>query len=533
MTCASPQRLFYIYGPPGSGKTSLAQRLGGLLDLPSIDLDEQIEAVAGMNIPDIFSAEGERGFRARELAALQETVNGGSGVVALGGGALLDPACRDLAERSGTVLCLSAAREVLLERLALEASTRPLLGGGPGWRERLDWLLAVRAAHYASFPLRLDTSTLDLETAAHEAQIRLGAWRISGMGAGYDVRVAAGGIGGLDSLGEMLRARGLNGPVALVSDSNVAPLYAPRVKTSLESCGYAVQVVTLDAGEAHKTVGAVSGLWEAFLSAGLERGSTVVALGGGVTGDLAGFAAATYLRGVRWVAVPTTLLAMADASLGGKTGADLPQGKNLVGAFHPPALVLADPRVLASLPEGEQRSGMAEVVKHGILADAALFERCERGWDAAAADWDEVVRRAVAVKAAFIQADPYEKGIRAALNLGHTVGHAVELASGFRLRHGEAVAIGLVVEARLAEEQGIAEAGLAQRIEACLRGLGLPTVIPAWIDGEVFLRALKVDKKNAAGQVRFAFPERIGAYRVGVTVEMDFRSLLRQESREE
>ena len=353
------------------------------------------------------------------------------------------------------------------------------------------------------------------------------------MGAGYDVRVAAGGTGVLDGLGGMLRARGLNGPVALVSDSNVAPLYAPRVVAALEACNYVVHIVTLDSGEEHKTVGAISGLWEAFLSAGLERGSTVVALGGGVTGDLAGFAAATYLRGVRWVALPTSLLAMADASLGGKTGADLPRGKNLIGAFHPPALVLSDPQVLASLPEGELRSGMAEVVKHGILADAALFERCERGWDAVAGSWDEIVRRAVAVKAEFIQADPYEKGIRAALNLGHTVGHAVELASGFRLRHGEAVAIGLVVEARLAERQGIAEAGLAGRIEACLRGLSLPTGIPDWIDGEVFLRALKVDKKNAGGAVRFALPELIGAYRVGVTVEMDFRSLLRQESREE
>jgi shikimate kinase/3-dehydroquinate synthase len=526
MTGASPQRLYYIYGPPGSGKTSLAQRLAGLLDLPFIDLDEKIEASAGMDIPGIFSAEGERGFRARELAAMQGAVNAGIGVVALGGGTLLDPTCRALAEGSGAVLCLTAAREVLLERLALEASTRPLLGGGPGWRDRLDGLLAVRAAHYASFRLRLDTSALDLEAAAREAQIRLGAWRIGGMGTGYDVRVVP---GGLDGLGGMLRARGLNGPVALVSDSNVAPLYAPRAAAALENCGFTVQVVTLNAGEEHKTVGAVSGLWEAFLSAGLERGSTVVALGGGVTGDLAGFAAATYLRGVRWVAVPTSLLAMADASLGGKTGADLPKGKNLVGAFHPPALVLSDPRVLASLPVGEQSSGMAEVVKHGILADAALFESCERGWTAVAsdaADWDEIVRRAVAVKAAFIQADPYEKGIRAALNLGHTVGHAVELASGFRLRHGEAVAIGLVVEARLAEQQGIAEAGLAGRIDACLRGLGLPTTIPGWIDGEVFLRALKVDKKNAGGSVRFALPERIGAYRVGVTVEMDFRSLL-------
>nr|HMN61351.1 3-dehydroquinate synthase family protein [Anaerolinea sp.] len=227
-----------------------------------------------------------------------------------------------------------------------------------------------------------------------------------------------------------------------------------------------------------------------------------------------------------WVGLPTTLLSMADASLGGKTGADLPQGKNLVGAFHPPALVLADPNLLATLPEAEQRSGMAEVVKHGLLADESLFRRCKSGWQAVQLAWPEVVRRAMAVKIGFIQADPYEKGARAALNLGHTVGHAVELASGFRLRHGEAVAIGLVVEARLGERLGVTQPGLAERIAACLRGLGLPVEVPEGINADAFLRALKVDKKNAAGQVRFALPERIGAYRVGVSVEMDFRELL-------
>jgi len=234
--------------------------------------------------------------------------------------------------------------------------------------------------------------------------------------------------------------------------------------------------------------------------------------------DVVGFAAATYLRGINWVALPTTLLAMVDASLGGKTGVDLPEGKNLVGAFHPPRLVLADPTTLESLPQVELRAGMAEVVKAGLIGDEHLFDLCAQGWQALYQHWDEVISRAMAVKIAVIEQDPYEKGQRAVLNLGHTVGHAVELASGFQLRHGEAVAIGLAIEARLAHHLGIAQEGLAEKIEQVLQGLGLPTKIPESLDRRALCRAMGVDKKRASGQLRFALPVRVGEVQAGVEV---------------
>jgi 3-dehydroquinate synthase len=267
-------------------------------------------------------------------------------------------------------------------------------------------------------------------------------------------------------------------------------------------------------------------LWEEFLRGGLERSSSVVALGGGVIGDLSGFAASTYLRGVRWVGVPTSLLAMVDASLGGKTAIDLPQGKNLAGTFHSPALVVADPEVLKTLPEAETRNGLAEALKHGILRDPALFETCARGWEALQSeDWTALVRRAMAVKVQYILSDPYEKGERAALNLGHTIGHAVERASNFKLRHGEAVAIGMVAAARLAVRAGLAEAELVEQMITAIDRLGLPRRMPARMDLEEVLDYLQLDKKKRGGQVRFVLPLRIGEVRYGVPFELDVKTL--------
>lgn len=505
----------FVYGPPGSGKSTVGRRLAENLALPFVDLDAEIETSAGQGIPEIMAGSGEAGFRDLESLALATTAAGPEAVVALGGGALLRESNRGRAGAAGEVVLLEAGLETLLGRLAADETQRPLLSGDLA--EKLGGLLARREEHYKSFDLRV-ANNLDCtpDETTWNIQQKLGRFHVRGMGAGYDVLVRA---GSLDGLGARLAARGLDGPVALVADSNVAPLYGEQALASLKEAGYTAHLLTIPAGEASKTLETVAGLWRGFLSAGLDRRSTVTALGGGVTGDLAGFAAATFLRGVAWVGVPTSLLAMVDSSLGGKTGFDLPEGKNLVGAFHPPRLVLADPAVLSTLPEAELRSGLAEVVKHGVIADPGLFDLCAAGFGAVQARLPEIVCRAMAVKVKIIEEDPFEGGRRAALNLGHTVGHAVEAASGYRLRHGEAIAVGMVAEARLAERLGLAETGLAETLAAALTGLGLPVSIPANLSRADLVRLMGVDKKKAAGAVRFALPVRIGEVRTGVVVE--------------
>ncbi len=515
--------ILFLYGPPGSGKTSTGQHLAKALNLPFFDLDHEITLQAMQSIPEIFAREKESGFRARETAALNAAITRGPAVIALGGGSLLDPRNREAAEQAGKVICLTAPRMVLAERVRKLEGTRPLLGKAAELENRLEALLAARAEHYASFSEQIDTQAVSAERSAWEIQVRLGMFYVTGMGKGYDVRVLS---GGLDQLGFLMKARHLAGPVALVSDDHVAPLHAARAASSLEAAGYTLAHINLPAGEASKSLAAAASLWEEFLRAGLERGSTVVALGGGVITDLAGYAASAYLRGVRWVSVPTSLLGMIDASLGGKTAIDLPQGKNLVGAFHPPALVLADTETLHTLPPAELRNGLAEVLKHGILRDPGLFAACARGWDALQAeDWPALVSRAMAVKVQYIQNDPYEQGERAALNLGHTIGHAVEQASGFRLRHGEAVSIGMVAAARLAVRAGMAEPGLVDQIRGALVGLGLPVSMPAKMNTDEVLAMVQMDKKKRDGQLRFVLPVKIGEVCHGVPLQLDAHAL--------
>jgi len=488
----------FLYGPPGTGKSTIGRKLARNLKLPFADLDRAIETKAGKSIAQIMEQQGETTFRDLETHALKETLKDAiDQVIALGGGALLREENRVVTEANGDVILLMAELPTLLERVQYNAGKRPLLAGDT--KSKLTSLLEKRRDHYNSFPWKIQVDRKTLEQNVHEAQMVLGRYHLSAMGE-YDVIV--------DPVSSVKNFPILN-PI-LVTDDQIARFHGETIVELLRSAGFSPKLITIPAGEAHKNIETIQKLWHEFLEQGLDRKSTVIALGGGVIGDLAGFAAATYMRGINWVCIPTTLLSMVDASLGGKTGFDLPQGKNLIGAFYPPKLVLADPQLLKTLPEAEFISGMAEVVKHGVISDPELFDLCAQGLECIQDNLEQVVKRAMAVKIRIIEEDPYEKGFRAALNLGHTVGHAVELASKFELRHGEAIAIGMVSEAQFAERRGIAKKGLSDEIAAVLTKLGLPIRIPDELPREEILRSMQVDKKKHAAGIRFALPVEVG-----------------------
>jgi 3-dehydroquinate synthase len=495
-----------LYGPPGSGKSSVGQALATRVQREFVDCDALIEARAGRIIPQIFAEQGEAEFRRIESAMCVELAGRDNLVIALGGGALLDANNRVTLERTGVIFGLRAEVNELFARLRTE-SHRPLLSGDNA-EAKLATLLSTRRALYDSFPEQINTTGQSIPHITDEIVARLAprSLPINAPGLKHEILL---GYGLLQRLPAILEERNLTGPTVVVTDEHLIH--------ELPMTNDQLPITILPAGEDHKNLSSVQKLYDAFLQHGLDRTGTVIAIGGGVLGDMTGFAAATFMRGVRWVNVPTTLLAMVDASLGGKTGVDLPQGKNLVGAFHPPALIVTDPLALATLPRAEFASGMAEVVKHGLIEDAGLFEMLE-----ASAVFGSVAQlaQAIAVKIRVVEADPFERGLRATLNAGHTVGHGVEAASGYRLRHGEAIAIGLVAETLIAEQMGVAESGLAQRIESILKNIGLPTRCPG-LEVSAIRAAMSADKKKSNGQLKFALPQRVGEAVWGVTVADD------------
>ena len=513
------QQTIILTGFMGTGKSTVGRLLAERTGRGFIDTDELIVTRAGREIAHIFAESGEQVFREMEAEVAQELAGRPGLVIATGGRLMLDPANAAALGQDAHVVCLTATPAEILQRLADDGLRRPLLAvDDPAGRVRQ--LLQARAAAYARFrqvstsgksPAQVaDEILAGLSPAGVAEPARLTVTHPAGE---YELLVAA-GLVGPELLVRLPALAGVRGPVAIVSDTNVGPLYAAACARD------ALTVVTVPAGEQHKTLDTVRTIYDQLLAAGLDRQGIILALGGGVVGDMAGFVAATYLRGVRLVQCPTTLLAMVDASIGGKTGVDLPQGKNLVGAFKQPEAVLLDVATLRTLPPAEFSAGLAEVVKHGCLAAPELLAQVAAGaLPPGAAQWSgpgflaelaALVTAAVQVKRDVVQADPFEQGARALLNLGHTFGHAVEQVSGYRVRHGEGVAMGLVAAANLSARLGYCRPALQGEIEELLVHCGLPVRIPAGLAPADLLAAMRTDKKRAAGRVRFVLLRAIG-----------------------
>ena len=489
----------FLYGPPASGKTTLGKRLAEAIGWRFIDLDEAIVQTAGRPIREIFATDGEPAFRKLEGETLVRVVeeSGTNTIIALGGGTLLNPANRAFAEANGSVWCLEApSAEERTRRIAAGGNVRPL---GDKAIER--------APHYASFPSRIAAS-FDLP----------GSLVLVGQGLGSPATFANVVVADANSANAAFpAATTVLSPKSQVLglSANPSTLQPFSLSTSLPrwNCD-GVPAAAIPSGEQFKTLQTVTDIWRFFGERGIGRRDRVAAFGGGVTGDLTGFAAATWMRGIAWVNYPTTLLSMVDASTGGKTGCDLPEGKNLVGAFHAPTLVVIDADRLATLPPRELRCGRAEMIKHNIISG-----RTGIGSSADIPTPTEIAEN-LAVKVGIVREDPFERtGKRLLLNCGHTVGHAVEIATNFAVSHGEAVAIGCVEEAKLAVRMGLSTPEWPEVLAARFAAAGLPTALPDDLTFDTLIPLMRGDKKRAGSSVTFALPCACGDVRA-VPVEL-------------
>lgn len=473
MTHHALDRHIALAGFMGSGKTTIGRDLAARLRRPFVDLDAEIERHAAESVVELFENRGEAEFRALEETIAREVLaRGSSSVIALGGGAVLSERTRaDLRERAFTVL-LDVDVETAWRRVA-SGGTRPLA-------RNQDAFHTLHRDRQPLYDAVADARAHDVDSAVLAA-------------AGVHVE-----LGSVDLLDELIPG---DGPLELIADAHVSGIHGVRAQLALGARDMAVHEVP--AGEPAKSVTVLEKLWTGLR---IGRDGGLVALGGGCTTDVVGFAAATYMRGVDWIAVPTSLVGQVDAALGGKTAIDLPGAKNVVGAFHWPTRVVLDPTLLETLPEAEHRNGMAEVVKTGLLAGEPL-------WELPVLDQ---VRRAAIFKAAVCLADPTDRGPRNQLNLGHTFAHALEAAAGYRLSHGRAVALGLLAALSLT--------GCDEEISVVRRVLAPE---PVRVDRDAAWAALKRDKKASRGSPRLVLLDRPGVARWGVDVsETDVRAAL-------
>ena len=526
----APPRSIVLIGMMGAGKTTIGRRLAKRLALPFVDADAEIEKAAGCSIPDIFALHGEAAFRAGEQRVLARLLSQPPQVIATGGGAFMNAETRALIRARGTSVWLRADLDVLVKRVKRNHN-RPLLRQGDPheilarlMRERdpvygeadvavesnegepeqvVDAIIARLRQRPAIFP-----SSENLTTAPVTVPVALGE-------RSYDIVV---GPGLIARAAEWLRPV-LSRPVtAIVTDEQVAKLHLPALKAALDAGGIQHRVIVVPAGEQTKDFRHLEQVTDGLLDARVERSDPIIALGGGVIGDLTGFAASILRRGAPVVQLPTTLLAQVDSSVGGKTGINTRQGKNLVGTFHQPRLVLADVGVLATLPPREFRAGYAEVVKYGLLGDAPFFAWLETNGQKVMAQDGAALTHAVVTscraKAAIVARDERETGDRALLNLGHTFAHAIETAAGYgTVLHGEAVSVGMVCAFDLSARLGLCPAEDVARVIRHLRATGLPVgwrdLGNRWDPAEL-ARHMAQDKKARGGTITFVLTRGIG-----------------------
>ena len=526
-----------LVGLSGSGKSTTAQELATLLGWKVADLDALIERKTGRSIPDIFRADGEAAFRQIEGAVFREVLAEANLVIATGGGAVIDSAIWQeqwLGHPRVLTVWLDASTSTLVDRLMAQAAsegdraTRPLLEGDAV--ARIEAMRQNRLSAYSRAQLTVDvTSRTPVQVAVDIAEL---ASLASGCPSSFELQVESArsnisvGPGVRVMLAdEIHRVTPGARQVFIAVDQSVRPHVSSLLGGLEATLGLPVHVRSVPSGEGSKSVEGLSALWDWMLAAGIQRGDVVVALGGGVVGDLVGFAAATVLRGVALVQVPTTLLSMVDSSVGGKTAINHSTGKNLIGAFHQAGSVLIDPQLLATLPARECQSGWAEIIKHAVIEPSTpggnpsvLLDVLERNQLRLSAleepllSW--VIRRNVALKAAVVAADEREAGIRAFLNFGHTIGHGIE-AAGYSLLHGEAIAVGISAALEVALQMDLIDLAFATRIRELLVAYGLP--IMTTVDPKVVLQKMQSDKKKDGGRQKWVLPVRTG----GVEIRSD------------
>ncbi len=508
-------RSVVLVGLMGAGKTSIGRRLAARLGLPFRDADTEIEAAAGATVPEIFDRFGEAEFRSGERRVIARLLAGDPLVLATGGGAYMDEQTRATIRREAVCIWLRARLPTLLRRVA-GRSHRPLLNGGDP-AEVMQRLMTTRHPIYAEADIIVDCGDENPDATTGHVLDALLAWqparrlRVALASASYDVVVG-------DNL--LARAGALLAPVLpqkrafVVTDENVAARHLPMLLAGLAETGFSVVPITVAAGETSKSLATFGEVTDQILEAGVERRTAVIALGGGVVGDLAGYAAASTLRGLPFVQVPTTLLAQVDSSVGGKTGINTRYGKNLLGAFHQPRMVLADTATLATLPVRELRAGYAEIAKAGLIGDAAFFSWCEANGGAVVGGersvQAEAVLRACAFKAQVVGDDEREEKSsdgRALLNLGHTFGHALEAELGFgTILHGEAVAIGIGLAFRLSANLGLCAPADAERVIGHFAAVGMEAELPMLnrrLSADRLIAHMRRDKKAAGRALEF------------------------------